>query len=38
MNTVGELVDLFEAQQYANREIIRHAVRHGLQGALLEGD
>ena len=38
VNTVGELVDLFEAQQYANREIIRHAVRHGLQGALLEGD
>ena len=30
VNTIGELVDLFEAIQYAAQEIARHAVTHGL--------
>ena len=38
VNTVGELVDLFEATQFAAQEISRRAARHGLQGALLEGE
>ena len=37
VNTVGELVDLFEATRYAAQEISRHVAKHGLQGALLEG-
>ena len=37
VNTIGELVDLFEATRYAAQEISRHVARHGLQGTLLEG-
>ena len=36
VNTIGELVDLFEATRYAAQEISRHVAKHGLQGALLE--
>ena len=30
VNTIGELVDLFEAIQYAAQEIARHAATHGI--------
>ena len=38
VNTIGELVDLFEATQFAAQEVSRRAARYGLQGALLEGE
>ena len=34
VNTIAELVDLFEAIQYAAREIARHATIHGLPESL----
>ena len=38
VETTSELVDLFEATQYAHQEILRHVTKHGLQGTLQEAD
>ena len=36
VNTTSDLVDLFEAQQFASQEIIRHVTQQGVRSAILE--
>ena len=37
VNTIGDLVDLFEAQQFAVERITRHVMEHGVQYSLGSG-
>ena len=38
VNRIGDLVDLYEATQFAHEQIAYHVAIHGYQPVLVEGD